>query len=95
MGMQYDVKAAYRASTDGVLVPNRTRIKGAFVAVTTAGTAAIIYDNASAASGNVLLTIPAAVEGQHTVYIPGEGILAENGLFIDMNGVAEITVFYG
>lgn len=94
MGMQYDVKAVYRTD-DGVLVPNRTRIKGAFIAVSSAGTAAVIYDNASAASGNVLLTIPAAVAGQHTLVIPGEGILAENGAFLDINGLAAITVIYG
>ena len=92
--MQYDVKSTYRTS-DGALVPYRTRIKGAFVAVSSAGAAAVIYDNASAATGDVLLTIPAAAVGQHTVMIPGEGILAENGLFIDINGVAAITVFYG
>lgn len=92
--MQYDVKAAYR-TTDGALVTSRTRVKGAFIAVSTAGAAAIIYDNASAASGNVLMTIPAAVAGQHTVFIPGEGILAENGVFIDINGLAAITLFYG
>jgi hypothetical protein len=94
MGMQYDVKAAYRA-TDGALVASRTRIKGAFIAVSTAGTAAVIYDNASAATGDVLLTIPAAAVGQHSVVIPGEGILAENGVYIDINGVAAITLFYG
>ena len=94
MGMQTDVQAVYRAN-DGVLVANRTRIKGAFIAVASAGTAAIIYDNATGASGDVLLTIPAAAAGQHSIVIPGEGILAENGAFLDINGVAAITVFYG
>lgn len=92
--MQYDVKAVYRTD-DGVLVPYRTRVKGAFIAVSSAGTAAVIYDNAAAASGNVLVTLPAAAVGQHTVMIPGEGILAENGVFIDINGLASITLFYG
>lgn len=94
MGMQTDVKSAYRTS-DGALVTQRTRIKGAFVAVSSAGAAAVIYDNAAAASGTVLLTIPAAAVGQHTVVVPGEGILAENGVFVDINGLAAITLFYG
>ena len=94
MAMQYDVQAAYRTS-DGALVAGRTRIKGAFIAVSSAGAAAVIYDNASAASGDVLLTIPAAAVGQHSIIIPGEGILAENGVYIDINGVAAITLFYG
>lgn len=92
--MQTDVKSAY-ADGDGAVVPYRTRIKGAFIAVSTIGTAAVVYDNATAASGEVLLTIPAAVVGQHTMMIPGEGILAREGVFLDINGVDAITFFYG
>ena len=40
--MQYDVKAAYQAGADGVMVAARTRIKGVFYSVVTAG-AAIIF----------------------------------------------------
>jgi hypothetical protein len=94
MAMQYDVKAAFR-TTDGALVPYRTRLKGVFYAVTTAGADLIIYDNASAATGAVLLTLPCDVAGQHNVYIPGEGILAENGVFLDINGASGLTAFYG
>jgi len=94
MAMQYDVKAAFR-TTDGALVANRTRLKGVFFAVTSAGADIIIYDNASAATGDVLLTLPCDVAGQHNVYIPGEGILAENGIFLDINGASGVTVFYG
>lgn len=92
--MQYDVKAEFRTS-DGALVPYRTRLKGVFYAVTTAGADLIIYDNAAAASGDVLLTLPCDVAGQHNVYIPGEGILAQNGIFLDINGSSGVTVFYG
>jgi hypothetical protein len=51
MGMQYDVKSAF-ATADAALVAYRVRIKGVFYAVTTVGTDVILYDNASAASGN-------------------------------------------
>ena len=94
MAMQYDVKAAFRTS-DGALVASRIRLKGVFYAVTSAGADLIIYDNASAATGDVLLTLPCDVAGQHNVYIPGEGILAENGLFLDINGASGLTAFYG
>ena len=43
--MQYDVKAAYQAGADGVMVAARTRIKGVFYSVVTAGAAIIFYDN--------------------------------------------------
>lgn len=94
MGMQTDVKAVF-ASADAALFAARTRIKGVFFAVTTAGTDLIIYDNASAASGTALLTLPCDVAGQYNVVLPGEGILAENGLYLDINGASGVTVFYG
>jgi hypothetical protein len=92
--MQYDVKSEFR-TTDGAMVTYRVRLKGVFFAVTSAGADIIIYDNASAASGDVLLTLPCDVAGQHNVYIPGEGILAQNGIFLDINGASGVTVFYG
>jgi hypothetical protein len=92
--MQYDVKATF-ATADAALVPYRVRVKGIFYAVTTPGADLIIYDNASAASGEVLLTLPCDVAGQHNVYIPGEGILAQNGVYLDINGCSGLTLFYG
>ena len=93
--MQYDVKAAYQAGADGVMVAARTRIKGVFYSVSTTGAAIIFYDNASAASGTAVLTQPADVVGQHTVDVPGEGILCDNGVFVDINGGAAVTLFHG
>jgi len=95
MAMQYDVKAAFITS-DAAMVTYRTRIKGAYVAVSSAGTDPVIfYDNASAASGTVLLKVGANANGCHTVVIPGEGILAENGVFCDTGSAAAVTLFYG
>ena len=84
MGMQYDVKSAF-ATADAALVAYRVRIKGVFYAVTTAGADVILYDNASAASGTAALTLPCDVVGQYNVYIPGEGILCENGVYLDIS----------
>jgi hypothetical protein len=92
--MQYDVKAAF-STADATLVPYRVRLKGVFFAVTNAGADLIIYDSASGATGEVLLTLPCDVAGQHNVYIPGEGILAQNGIYLDINGASGVTVFYG
>ena len=79
MTMQYDVKSAY-VDADGAMVAYPVRIKGAYVSVTTGGTNPVIfYDNASAASGTVLLKLGVTASGAHTVVIPGEGIRAEIG----------------
>jgi hypothetical protein len=92
--MQYDVKSSY-LDDDGVFVAYRTRLKGLYITVATAGTALVIYDNASAASGNVIITLNTDVVGCHNVTIPGEGILAENGLYLDINGASSVTALYG
>jgi len=94
MGMQYDVKSGFKTA-DGAVAAYRTRIKGVFYAVTTAGGDIIFYDNAGAATGTAVLTLPCDVAGQHNVYIPGEGILCENGIYVDVNGASGVTVFYG
>ena len=93
--MQGDVKAAYTAA-DAAVVPYRTRIKGLFFAVETAGTdPIIIYDNASTGAGNILLTVGTTATGGNTVYIPAEGILATNGVYVDVGDADSVTVFYG
>lgn len=93
--MQYDVKSAF-TDADAAMVGYRVRLKGVFVSISTPGANPItFYDNASAGSGAVLCKIPAAVAGQHTVVIPGEGILAENGIYCDTGDAAAVTIFYG
>jgi hypothetical protein len=93
--MQYDVKAAYTAA-DAAMVAYPVRVKGAYVSVTTGGAnPVVLYDNASAASGNVLLRIGVTAAGCHTVVIPGEGIRADNGVFCDTGDAAAVTIFYG
>ena len=95
MGMQYDVQSAF-ATADGALVTTRTRIKGVFYSVATGGNSDVVfYDNASAASGTAALTLPTDVAGQFNVYIPGEGVLCENGVYLDINDADGVTVFYG
>lgn len=94
MTMQTDVKSAYLAA-DGILLAGRTRLRGVTVTTAVAGAALIIYDNASAASGAVLITLSTGFAGSYAITIPGEGILAVNGMYLDINGAAGVTVFYG
>lgn len=94
MAMQTDVKSTYRTD-DGVIAAGRYRLKGLTVTVTSAGAALAVYDNASAASGTILLNVSTASTGTFPVVIPGEGILAENGLYLDINGAAAVTAYYG
>lgn len=95
MTVQYDVKSAYTES-DAAVVTYRTRLKGLYVVVGTSGTApVIVYDNASAGSGTVAFKIGTTAAGAHTVVIPGDGILALNGLYVDKGDADSVTVIYG
>jgi hypothetical protein len=95
MTTQYDVKSAYTA-VDAALVTSRTRLKGMYIVVGTAGANPVtVYDNASAGSGTVVLRAGASVAGAHTLVIPGEGILAMNGLYVDTGSADSVTLIYG
>jgi len=95
MGMQYDVKAAH-LDADGVVYAGPTRVKG--YSVSPGGTAGeiLFYDNASAASGTVRLTLNISTnQALDSLAIPGEGIKFYNGVYVDMPANAHLTVYYG
>ena len=95
MTMQYDVKSAYR-TTSGAMVAGRTRLKQImYIGNGTAGTITI-YDNASAASGTILWQFISGTAVQpFQVLIPGEGILAANGIYAAITNQNAISVLYG
>lgn len=100
--MQTDVKSTH-LNLSGVVSASRTRIKGVICTAANSNAEVTIYDNASAASGNILLKFDTGATGSATVFttwgalVPGEGILAQNGVYADLVGGsgATLTVFYG
>lgn len=94
MAMQTDVKSKY-LEADGIIFAGPARLKGLTVAVSSAGAALAVYNNASAASGTKLIEVSTAATGVFNVLIPGEGILATTGLYLDINGAAGVTAYYG
>ena len=93
--MQTDVKAAH-LDADGVVYAGPTRVKG--YSLSPGGTAGeiLFYDNASAASGTVRLTLNISVnQALDSLAIPGEGIKFDNGVYVDMPANAHLTVYYG
>lgn len=72
----------------------RGRLKGFIVNHSTGVTEEIlIYDNASAASGNVLLEIDETTQGTITYEIPGDGIIFADGLYVSLPANTTITLF--
>jgi len=95
MTVQYDVKSAH-TNTSASLVNGRTRLKQVvFTSTGSAGTLAL-YDNASAASGTILwqYDVP-ALATPYIVTLPGEGILAANGIYASLTNIAACTICYG
>ena len=93
--MQTDVKATH-LDADGVVYAGPTRVKG--YSVSPGGTAGeiLFYDNASAASGTVRLTLNISTnQALDSLAIPGEGIKFDNGVYVDMPANAHLTVYYG
>lgn len=95
MTMQYDVKSVY-ATASGVLVAGRTRLKQImYIGNGTAGTI-IIYDNDTAASGDILWRFISGTAVQpFQVLIPGEGILAKNGLYVTITNQNAVSILHG
>jgi hypothetical protein len=93
--MQTDVKSAH-TNTSTVLVSSRCRLKQiTFNSNGTAGTI-ILYDNASAASGTVLWQFDFGANVVSVpVLIPGEGILAYNGIYATLTNANSCTICYG
>ncbi len=54
----------------------------------------IFYDNGSAASGTVLLGVDEKSQGMTDIIIPGDGILAKNGVYVSLPANVTATVFY-
>jgi len=91
---QTDVKAAH-LNASGVAYAGPTRIKGYQIAPGAAGQIDF-YDNASAGSGTIRLSIDTTVNTAIiSTLIPGEGIRFDNGVYVSLPASTKITVFYG
>ena len=89
-----DVLAAH-AHTSAALVTRRCRMRGVVVNTASGATGDVIfYDNASAASGTVLLEVDEKAQGMTDIIIPGDGILAKNGVYVSLPANVTATVFY-
>jgi len=94
--MQTDVKAAHTTGS-GVIYNGRTRVKAIVcLGATTAGDI-VLYDNAAAASGTELIrfAVPGNANNVVEINLPGEGILAQNGIYASVPTGYSVTVIYG
>lgn len=91
--LQYDVKSAHTEGS-GLVIGGRNRIKG--VVITPGATAGDIIFKDGSTLGPVVLQINITINlTSFSVTVPGDGIVCNSGIYVDMPADAKITVFYG
>ena len=89
-----DVLSAH-SHTSATLIGRRCRLRGVVVNTSSGATGDVtFYDNASAASGTVLLEVDEKSQGMTDIIIPGDGILAKNGVYVSLPANVTATIFY-
>ena len=89
--MQTDVKSTACANAATTVVFNGpARVKGLTISYASGGVVAIANN-----TSNVFVYTAPAAAGSINVLIPGEGILALNGLYVDTGDADSVTIIYG
>jgi hypothetical protein len=93
--MQYDVRSV-RLSADGQAVNYRVRVK-AIYGVSGASAGSVKFYNGTDTSGTLLIDIDTPVGTGNSFYmmIPGEGVLFETGVYVDVTNITGVTIYYG
>lgn len=91
--MQTDVKAASCAANGSTTAyADRTRLRALTISYASGGTVAVTDGNGGATLFS--FTAPAAAGSIHVI-IPGEGILAQSGLYVTNAASTTAIVYYG
>lgn len=92
--MQTDVRSA-SSITSETLYPGRTRVRGVYyLAGATAGTM-VLHDGGSGGDPLIAISTPADASVAHYIDLPGEGVLFETDVYLNIANAAGVTIFYG
>lgn len=81
--------------TSATLINRRCRLRGVVINTSSGGSGDVVfYDNASTASGTVLLEVDEKAQSTVDIIIPGDGILAKNGVYVSLPSNVTATIFY-
>ena len=95
MGMQTDVKSAYR-TTDGSIFGGPARIRGILISPATTAGSLVLKDGGSGGATVFQLSWAAnSTPAPFNVVIPAEGIRCETSVYADVTDLTSVTVFYG
>lgn len=101
MAMQTDVLASGVRTTDGQLQDQagnnlgRVRVKSIYI-IPDAGAGSVVFKDGGA-SGTTRLTVNTLANSTAPDYVllPGEGLLFQNDVYVDVTDIASVMVFYG
>jgi hypothetical protein len=99
--MQTDILASRPRTDDGQLLDQagenigRARIKALLIVPTTAAGVVVFKDGG--ASGSTKMTINMLANSTNSDYIilPGEGVLFQTNIYVDVTSIASVMVWYG
>lgn len=102
MTMQTNVLASQARTDDGVLnnyagnAIGRCRVKGIYI-VPGASAGSVAFKDGSTGSDTTKVTINTVASATQPTYmlLPGEGILFDNGVYVDVTNIGSVMVFYG
>jgi hypothetical protein len=100
MAMQTDVLASAVRTTDGLLADQagntlgRNRVKAIYI-IPAAGAGSVVFKDGGA-SGTVKMTVNTLASSTAPDYIllPGEGIVFQTNIYVDVTDIASVMVFY-
>lgn len=100
MAMQTDVLASAVRTTDGLLADQagntlgRNRIKAIYI-IPAAGAGSVVFKDGGA-SGTVKMTVNTLASSTAPDYIllPGEGLVFQTDIYVDVTDIASVMVFY-
>ena len=93
MAMQTDVKSV-ALTEDGSAYGGRTRVKSLVITATATAGSVVLKDGGASGAVKVTINTPAVVN-MHNILFPGEGVLFETDVYVDVTDVDAVTVFYG
>mgnify|MGYP006298602099 FL=1 len=95
MAMQYDVKATTRTD-DGDIYTARTRVKSLLISPTPGSAGSVVLkDGGTSGTARLTINVASGATSPFPVVIPGEGIVFDTSVYLDLTTVASVTVFYG
>jgi hypothetical protein len=101
MAMQTDILASAVRTDDGVVnnqagdALGRVRIKGVYI-VPAASAGSVVFKDGGA-SGTTRMTLNTVGSATQPTYmlLPGEGILFDTSVYVDVTSIGSVMVFYG